>query len=70
MDSSVLSLASIREVGLDIGNTSGRSTPALSVSMTSLVKAPCAAEVPSRIVGLTCRTASSNVIGPPPRASR
>ena len=59
-------MASIREVGLEIGNTIGRSTPALMASMISWVNAPCAVEVPSRIVGVTCRTASSSEIAPPP----
>ena len=61
-------MASIREVGLEIGNTIGRSTPALMASMTSRVKAPCAVDVPSRMVGWTCRTASSSEMAPPPAA--
>jgi hypothetical protein len=61
-------MASIREVGLEIGKMIGRSTPALMVSMTSRVNAPCTVDVPSRIVGETCRTASSSEMAPPPAA--
>jgi len=55
----LVGLASMREVGLEIGNTIGLSTPALMISMTSLVNAPCAVDVPSRMVRRTCRTASA-----------
>ena len=51
-------IASIREVGLEIGNTIGRSTAALIVSMTSRVNAPCTVEVPSKMVGAACLTVS------------
>jgi len=43
-------LASMREVGLEIGNTIGRSAAAAIASITSRVNAPCAVEVPSRMV--------------------
>ena len=44
-------MASIREVGLEIGKMTGRSTPALIASTTCRVNALCAVEVPIRIVG-------------------
>ena len=48
--------ASILEVGLDSGKITGRLTPALIASTTSLVKAPCVVEVPIRTVGFTFST--------------
>ena len=44
-------MASICEVGLEIGKMIGRSTAALIASTTSRVNAPCAVEVPIRMVG-------------------
>ena len=57
-------IASICEVGLEIGKMTGRSTPALIVSMTCWVNAPCAVEQPMRIVGLTCSITVSRVMMP------
>ena len=54
--------ASMREVGLEIGNTIGLSTPTLMVSMTSLVNAPCTVDAPSRIEAeTTARSGKSNI---------
>jgi hypothetical protein len=53
---------------LDSGKLTGRSVPALIASTTSFVNAPCAVEVPIKIVGATCRTASSSEMPPPPVA--
>jgi hypothetical protein len=49
-------IASILEVGLEIGKMTGRSTPALIASTTSWVNAPCVVEVPIRMVGFTFST--------------
>ena len=57
--------ASILEVGLEIGRTIGRSTPAHIASMIGLVNDPWTVEVPSKIVGLTCLMVVSRSIGAP-----
>src|ERR1700739_4063373 len=57
-------VASMRDVGLEIGKITGRSTPALTVSTTCWVNAPCAVEAPIRIGGLTCPTTVSRVMMP------
>ncbi|MGW3498623.1 DUF6233 domain-containing protein [Streptomyces sp. NPDC001020] len=46
-------MTSMRLVGFDSGSSSGRSTPAASARTISSVNAPCAVEVPIRMVGLT-----------------
>ena len=57
-------IASIREVGLETGKMTGRSVPALMLSTTCWVNAPCDVDVPIRTVGLTCSTTVSRVTMP------
>ena len=57
-------MASMRSVGLDSGRIMGRSTPALTASTTSRVKAPWLVEVPMRTVGRARRTTSSSSTAP------
>ena len=44
-------MASMREVGLEIGKISGRSVDAAIAWITARVNAPCTVEQPSRMVG-------------------
>src|ERR1700758_5634098 len=53
-------MASNREVGLDSGKITGRGVEAAIASTTSLVKAPCTVEQPSRMVGEAILMASSS----------
>ena len=57
-------IASIREVGLEIGKMTGRAVPALIVSTICWVNAPCAVDAPIRTVGLTCPTTVSSAMMP------
>ena len=57
-------IASICEVGLEIGKMTGRPVPLLIVSTIFWVKAPCAVEHPIRTVGLTCAITVCRVMMP------